>query len=73
MRRPPPPAEPTEAELQARAERRRKIAETQKADAPVAMAEYRAAERAAREKTARLRAERLAREAAKPGTGDDDD
>ncbi|MBX9824447.1 MAG: hypothetical protein K2Y27_05560 [Xanthobacteraceae bacterium] len=53
--------------MQARAERRRKILETQKADAPVAMAEYRAAEQAAREKTARLRAERLAREAAKPG------
>jgi hypothetical protein len=66
MRRPPPPAEPNEAELLARAERRRKILETQKADAPVAMAEYRAAERAAREKTARLRAERLARDAPKP-------
>ncbi|MBX9841053.1 MAG: hypothetical protein K2Z80_04505 [Xanthobacteraceae bacterium] len=67
MTRPSPPAEPTAAELQARAARRRKILETQKADAPVAMAEYRAAEQAAREKTARLRAERLKREAAKPG------
>jgi hypothetical protein len=66
MRRLPPTAEPTEAELQARAARRREIIETQKADAPVAMAEYRAAERAARERIARLRAERLAREAAKP-------
>ena len=35
----------------------------QKADAPVAMREYREAEQALRDRTAKLRAERLAREA----------
>ena len=39
------------------------IRERQKADAPVAMADYLAAEKAVRDRTAKLRAQRLAREA----------
>ena len=59
-----PQVEPTEADAKARAERLAKVAEKQKADAPKAMAEYRATEAALRKKNDRLRAERLAREAA---------
>jgi hypothetical protein len=54
-----------EEELRAIAEERFKQRELQKADAPVAMREYRDAEQALRDKTAKLRAERLARESAK--------
>ena len=50
-------------ELRARNEARTLRAEQQKADAPVAMREYREAEQVLRDRTARLRAERLAREA----------
>jgi phosphoserine phosphatase len=56
--------EPTDAELRERAQRRIKIAEAQRKDAPLAMKEYREAEEAVRERTAKLRAARLAREAA---------
>jgi hypothetical protein len=52
-------------ELRAIAEERFKKRELQKADAPVAMREYRDAEQALRDRTAKLRAERRAREAAK--------
>jgi hypothetical protein len=45
-----------------RAEERLKFREKQKADAPVAMQEYRAEEEATRQRTQRLREERLARE-----------
>ena len=55
--------ESTPEELQARAEARVKQLQLQKADAPVAMREYREAEQALRDRTAKLRAERLAREA----------
>jgi hypothetical protein len=59
-----PVHELTPDELRARAEARVINLEKQKADAPVAMREYRDAEQAARDKTAKLRALRLAREAA---------
>ena len=49
-------------ELRARAEARFKALEKQKADAPLAMREYREAEQAQRDKIAKLRAERLARD-----------
>jgi hypothetical protein len=59
-----PVHELTPDEMRARAEARVINLEKQKADAPVAMREYRDAEQAARDKTAKLRALRLAREAA---------
>jgi hypothetical protein len=49
--------------LKNRADVHFKVREFQKADAPVARADYEAANVAAREKTARLRALRLARDA----------
>ncbi len=49
--------------VRSRAEAMFKRREQQKADAPVAMAEYRAAERAKYERMRELRALRLAREA----------
>ena len=52
----------TPDELRARADARFKTVEQQKADAPLAVREYREAEQTLRERTARLRAERLARE-----------
>jgi hypothetical protein len=59
-----PVHELTPEELRVRAETRLINLEKQKADAPVAMREYRDAEQAARDRTAKLRAQRLAREAA---------
>jgi hypothetical protein len=58
-----PVQELTPDELQARDRTRAERAEQQKADAPVAMREYREAEQVLRDRTMRLRAERLAREA----------
>lgn len=52
--------------LKNRADVHFKVREFQKADAPVARADYEAAGVAAREKTARLRALRLARDADQP-------
>jgi len=60
-----PPAELSEAEKKARAERLAIRAQAQREDAPRAMKEYRAAEEAMRQKTVQLRAARLAREALK--------
>lgn len=60
----PSAKEPTEAELRERAQRRIKVAEAQRRDAPLAMKEYREAEEAVRARTARLLAQRLARESA---------
>lgn len=56
----------TNESLKNRADVHFKVRELQKADAPVARADYEAAGVATREKTARLRALRLAREADKP-------
>ncbi|ARQ00261.1 hypothetical protein CAK95_15175 [Pseudorhodoplanes sinuspersici] len=56
----------TNQSLKSRADVHFKVREFQKADAPVARAEYEAASAATREKTARLRALRLAREAEQP-------
>jgi len=53
----------TPAELRARAEARAEYLAKQKAEAPVAMREYREAEQTLRDKTAKLRALRLARDA----------
>ena len=53
----------TPAEQRARAEARAEYLAKQKAEAPVAMREYREAEQTLRDKTAKLRAQRLAREA----------
>ena len=53
----------TPAEQRARAEARAEYLAKQKAEAPVAMREYREAEQTLRDKTAKLRALRLAREA----------
>jgi hypothetical protein len=52
----------TPDELRAQAEARFRKAQQQKADAPLAMREYREAEQVLRDRIARLRAERLARE-----------
>lgn len=52
--------------LKNRADVHFKVRELQKADAPLARAEYEAATIATREKTARLRALRLSRDAALP-------
>ena len=52
--------------LKSRADIHFKVRELQKADAPVARADYEAAGVATREKTERLRALRLAREADQP-------
>ncbi len=51
----------TPVELRARAEARAEYLAKQKAEAPVAMREYREAEQTLRDKTAELRAQRLAR------------
>jgi hypothetical protein len=59
--------EPTPKQIRERAEARLKLKERQKADAPVALQQYRAAEQALRDRTAALRAQRLAREAAGVG------
>jgi hypothetical protein len=53
----------TPAALRARAEARAEYLAKQKAEAPVAMREYREAEQTLRDKTAKLRALRLARDA----------
>jgi hypothetical protein len=52
----------TPAEQRARAEARAEYLAKQKAEAPIAMREYREAEQTLRDKTAKLRAQRLARE-----------
>lgn len=48
----------------AKAAKRELVRQRQKADAPVAMAEYRAAQEAVRQRTRQLREQRMAREAA---------
>jgi hypothetical protein len=53
----------TPAELRDRAEARAEYLAKQKAEAPVAMREYREAEQTLRDKTAKLRAQRFARNA----------
>jgi hypothetical protein len=52
----------TPDELRAHAESRFRNTEQQKANAPLAVREYREAEQVLRDRTAQLRAERLARE-----------
>ena len=57
-----PPAQPSEADLQARAALMAQIKAAQAQDAPRATREYREAQEAVRVKTEKLRAARLARD-----------